>query len=123
MSDQPPALVVHQALLALHRDDRDALALHLHPDVIYDSGHELISGRDAVASSLAAPRFEHLEAEIVPGRIEDQGARLIARTLTTLRWRGSSEPADISSQALAIQVRDGLITRVELLGPPASSPA
>ena len=123
MSDHPPALVVHQALLALHRHDMEELALRLHPDVIYDSGRELIAGRDAVASSLAAPRFEHLEAEIVPGRIEDHGDRLIAHTLTILHWRGSSEPADISPQALAIQVDDDLIARLELLAPPSPTPS
>lgn len=84
----------------------------------YDTRRELISGREAVASALAAPRYEHLEAEIVPGRIEDHGDRLVAQTLTVLRWRGTSEAADVSPQKLAIDVRDGLITRLELLAPP-----
>lgn len=122
MSDRA-TLVVHRALTALHRDDTAELARQLHPDVSYDSGGELISGRDAVVCAISAPRFAHLEAEIVPGRIEEEGDRFVAQTLTVLRWRASSEPADISAQTFAIQVRDGLIARLELLAPPASPPA
>lgn len=118
----PGALLVHRVLSALHLGDAAALARRLHPDVTYDTGRKLLSGRDAVAAALIAPRYEHLEAEIVPGRVEGHGDRLTAQTSIVLRWRGSGEPADVSHQAHAIEIRDGLIARLELLTPPVAVP-
>ena len=109
-----PALVVHRALQALHNNDAAQLAWHLHRDVVYDNGHELIRGRDAVVASIIAPHFEHLRIEIVPGRVDDQGDRLIVETSTIVRWKDSREVADISPQILAIHMREGLIARLEL---------
>ena len=114
------ALVVHRALNAMHRGDRAQLARQLHADVVYDTGRELISGRELVAASMSAPEFKQLRAEIVPGRVEDRGDHLTAQLLTILRWRGSDEPVDLQSQMLAIHVHEGLITRVESLPVPAS---
>ena len=125
MTDQA-VLVVHRVLSALHLDDAAALVRHLHRDVTYDTGRELLSGRDAVAAALTAPRYEHLEAKIIPGRVEGHGDRLTAQTSIVLRWRGSSEPADVSRRTHAIEIRDDLIARLTLLpahSPPAASPA
>lgn len=113
-----PALVVHRALQALHNDDAAQLACHLHRDVVYDTGHELIRGRDAVVGSIIAPHFAHLRIEIVPGRVDDQGDHLMVKTSTIVRWKDSREVADINLQTLAIHLRDGLITRVEIRAPP-----
>lgn len=114
------ALVVHRALTALHLGDIAELGRHLHDDVIYDTGRELINGRDAVARSITPPSFEHLDAEMVPGRVDDEGDRLIARTLTVLRWRGSQEPVDVRAQTFEIHMLDGLIARLQLM--PAADP-
>lgn len=114
------ALVVHRALTALHLGDTAELARHLHADVIYDTGRELINGRDAVARSITAPTFEHLYAEMIPGRVDDEGDRLIAQTLTILRWRGSQEPVDVRAQTFEIHMLDGLIARLQLM--PAADP-
>lgn len=122
MTDQA-ALVVHRALSALHLNDMDELVRHLHRDVTYDTGRKLLSGREAVAAALTAPRYEHLEAEIIPGRVERHGDRLTARTSIVLRWRGSTEPAAVSQRSHAIEIRDGLIARLELLASPGSPPA
>ena len=71
-------LVVHRALMALHAGDIMQLTRQLDGEVIYDSGHELVSGSAAVAAAIAAPRFEHRAAEIIPGSVEHEGDRLIA---------------------------------------------
>ncbi len=113
-------VIVQRALMALHLGDRAQIARHLHADIVYDTGDELIEGRDAVVAALSPPRYRHLEAEIVPGRIEHAGDHIIAHTITVLRWRGSGEDADITPQTLAIHSRDDLIARVELL-PPAKA--
>ena len=114
----PPALLVHRALQALHNSDPAQLKRHLHADVVYDTGHELISGRDAVVDSIIAPHFEHLEVEIIPGRVDNHGDHLTVQTSTTMRWKHSREVADINPQTLAIHVREGLIARLEIRTPP-----
>lgn len=112
MSDHA-TLVVHRALTALHAGDIEQLTRQLDSEVIYDSGHELVSGAAAVAAAIAAPRFEHLAAKIIPGSVEHEGDRLIAHIDTVVRWRGSDEPADITRHTLAFDVRDGLIVRLQ----------
>ncbi|MDP8908658.1 MAG: nuclear transport factor 2 family protein [Chloroflexota bacterium] len=114
----PPALLVHRALQALHNSDPAQLKRHLHADVVYDTGHELISGRDAVVDSIIAPHLEHLELEIIPGRVDNHGDHLTVQTSTTMRWKHSREVADINPQTLAIHLREGLIARLEIRSPP-----
>lgn len=118
-----PLLVVHRALHALHERDAAQLARHLHPDVVYDTGHELISGRDAVLGSIIAPHLEHLGVEIVPGRVDDHGDHLTVQTRTIVRWKDSREVADIDPQTLAFHMREGLIARIERRASPAGPAA
>ena len=108
-------VVVHRALTALHLGDSAQLARHLHADVIYDRDNELVKGRDAVVEALTASPYQHLETRIFPGRVEQTDTHFIAHTTTILRWRASSEDADISTQLLAIHMQDDLIARIELM--------
>lgn len=117
------ALVVHRALQALHNSDAAQLKRHLHPDVVCDTGQEVITGRDAVAQSFIAPRFEHLRLEIVPGRVADHGDHLTVETNTIVRWNDSREVADVEPRTLAIHVREGLIARLEVRTPPIGRPS
>lgn len=56
--------------------------------------------------------------EVIPGRVDDHGDHLLVETRTIVRWKGSSEVADINPQKLAFHVREGLIARVEIRTPP-----
>ena len=108
-------VTVQRMLTALHLGDSAQIACHLHADIVYDTDDERITGRDVVVAALSAPRYEQLEAQIVPGRVEQVGRHFIAHTITILRWRGSSEDVDVSHRRLAIYMRDDLIARIELL--------
>ncbi|MDP8910350.1 MAG: hypothetical protein M3N47_14820 [Chloroflexota bacterium] len=114
MSDHA-TFVVPRAVSALHAGDIEQLARQLHGEVMYDSGHELVSGPAPSPPQFAAPRFEHLAAEVIPGSVEHEG--LIAHVDTVVRWRGSDERADITRHALAFDVRDGLIVRLQARAP------
>ena len=59
-----------------------------------------------VGSALPRHSTNASAVEVIPGRIEGSGDRLVAQTSKVLRWRGSSEPADVSLQTHAIQIRD-----------------
>jgi ketosteroid isomerase-like protein len=112
---QNSIIVVQRALTALSAGNAEALAAQLHADVVFESPHRTVAGREQVARGATGERYEHLTAEIVPGRIVDNGDHVLADQLTILRWRNASEPVDISRHSLAIHLRDGLIYRLTLI--------
>jgi hypothetical protein len=117
--------VVHRAMTALAARDTERLTQQLDLDVVLITPRRQTAGREAVAAQLTAQPYRHLETRIIPGRIANLRDRLLAQHTTVMSWRGMTDPLQVSQQTFEILLRDGLISRLELVkdlpDPPAAA--
>ena len=86
----------------------------VHPEVEIRTERTTHRGRDA-AVAWSGKGFDHLTRRYVPVEIERVGHGLLVRAELQYVWSESGEVGDTSNVAIALGVRDGLISSWELL--------
>jgi ketosteroid isomerase-like protein len=104
-------------LAALSAGDRAAVGELVHPEVEIRTERTVHRGRQA-AMDWAGKVFDHLVRRYAPVEIEETPTGVLVHAQLQYVWRESDEIADTSRVAIALGVRDGLISSWYLLEEP-----
>ena len=106
--------LVRRFLAALSEGDQEAVGELVHPEVEIRTERTTHRGRDA-AVAWSAKGFDHLTRRYEPLEIERAEHGVLVRAELQYVWSETGSVGDRTRVAIALGVRDGLISSWELL--------